>query len=266
MKINKSIIFCFVIAEFVSCNNIKSNQVPVEKPSLILSSFMNFWYYWNDNVKLSENYIALDENHKQLQKGTFLKDLTTGNFLPLRMESADADYVYLLYKIPDTANSNISHTITQMAGYHYHYFQLEGKPLPDFNFVDLNGNRYDPQTCKNKIIVINSWFIDCHACREEMPALNQLVDSFKNRKDILFVSLAYDSPDQLRSFLTKTKFNYAIVPNMETYLIDTLGIQISPAHFIINRKGIVVNITNDYHQMEDALKREIGHLAHNYKK
>lgn len=260
MKINKRIIFCFVVAGLVgiiSCNNIKSYPTPIEKPSLILSDFANFWYYWNDNVKLSENYTASDENHKQLPIGTFLQKLTTGNFLPLRMKPADTGYVYQLYKIPDTVNGNIRHTIEQMAGYQYHYFQLEGKPLPAFNFVDLTGKQYDAQTCRNRIIVINSWFIGCHACREEMPALNQLVDSFRNRKDILFVSLAYDSPDQLRSFLTKTKFNYAIVPNMETYLIDTLGIQISPTHFIINRKGIIVNISNDYHQMEDALKREI---------
>jgi peroxiredoxin len=182
------------------------------------------------------------------------------------MKTADTDYVYILYKIPDSVSSVIRHTISQMSGYHYHYFQLEGKPLPDFHFTDLNGKVYDRETCKGKIVVINSWFIGCHACRQEMPALNKLVDSLRNHNNILFVSLAYDSPDQLKSFLTKTKFNYAIVPNMETYLIDTLGIQISPTHFIINRKGIVVNITNDYHQMEDALKREIGHLAHNYKK
>lgn len=195
MKTNKGIILCFLMAGilgFSSCNNIKYSCSPIEKPSLILSNFMNFWDYWSYEVKLSENYIALDEKHKQLPKGAFLKYLTTGNFLPLRIKTTDTGYVYILYKIPDTVNSNIRHTIAQMAGYHYHYFQLEGKALPDFNFVDLTGKRYDAQTCRNKIIVINSWFIGCHACREEMPALNQLVDSFRNCKDILFVSLAME--------------------------------------------------------------------------
>lgn len=217
---------------------------------------MNFWYYWNDNVKLSRDYIAYNENNKQITKEVFLKKLISGDYLPLRLKSKDSSLYYGIYKLNDSVNEGIPRTISLYGNLFYKYEQMEGKPLPGFNFVDLNGNIYNKKTCKGKIVVLNCWFIGCHACVKEMPELNQLVHHYKNQKDILFVSIAPDSLYQLKQFLSKTRFDYAVVPNMRQYLNDTINLTMYPTDIIINKKGLVANMMNDPHELEIALKKE----------
>src|SRR6185437_10738112 len=62
---------------------------------------------------------------------------------------------------------------------------IVGAPLPDFSFKDINGNAISLQKLKGKPIVINFWFTACVPCIEEMPALNELKDKFKN-SDVVF--------------------------------------------------------------------------------
>lgn len=42
-------------------------------------------------------------------------------------------------------------------------FQLSlvGKKVPKFEFVDLNGHKYNRENTKGKILVMKFWFIGC---------------------------------------------------------------------------------------------------------
>lgn len=63
---------------------------------------------------------------------------------------------------------------------------MKDKPLPNFNFTDLNGHIYNKESCKGKIVVLNFWFINGAPFAAEIPLLNQLVELYKNRNDIIF--------------------------------------------------------------------------------
>jgi translation initiation factor 2 beta subunit (eIF-2beta)/eIF-5 len=69
-------------------------------------------------------------------------------------------------------------------------------------------------------VVIKCWFIHCVACIEEFP-VNKMATKYKNRKDIVFISLAEDSPQELKTFLLKT-IAIQISNNMKTYMNVTL--------------------------------------------
>lgn len=168
--------------------------------------------------------------------------LTTGNYLPVKIKTGDSSLCYQLYRIEDNADKTIGETIKNQAQITYRYLQYEGSSLPGFNYVDLNGNTYNSQTTKGKVVVLNCWYIDCQACKEEMPELNKIVKQLENRKDIVFIGLAFDKADSLKKFLTKMEFNYAIVPEKEKYLMNDLGIVYYPTHIIVNREGKIVKI------------------------
>ncbi len=68
--------------------------------------------------------------------------------------------IYKLYKSAKN-NPDIRNTIKQMALTEIAHFNMEGKELPDYNFIDLNGNAYNKTTTKGKILVIKCWFIRC---------------------------------------------------------------------------------------------------------
>jgi hypothetical protein len=40
-------------------------------------------------------------------------------------------------------------------------------------------------------------------CTAEFPEVNEMALKYKNRKDIVFISLAEDSPEELKAFLIK---------------------------------------------------------------
>lgn len=215
-----------------------------------------FWSYWYRDVRLSEDFIPLNENDSVVSKDFFLKKVSSGGYLPLKLKSNDSSIYYKLYKINAPVDSSITENIKRFGTQYYQFFQLEGKPLPGFNLVDINGNVYNKETCKGKIVVLNFWFIGCLACRLEMPALNKLVFSYKNRNDIVFVSIAPDHPEQLKKFLEKNPFTYAAVSDINN-LTEKLNIQGFPTQMIINRKGEIAKVPEDDKELAIELRKEL---------
>lgn len=227
-------------------------------PSVIPKNLMNWLYYERENVFWSANYKAFDTALNALTREKFLDALTTGNYMPIKIGGTNDTVCYQLYYLDISIDIDIKNTIANKAKIEYRYLQMEGKPLPNFHFIDLENNTYSKETTAGKIVVLNCWFIHCTSCVAEIPQLNQLVKSFKNKKDLLFIGLAFDKPNELSSFLATTKFNYKIVPNMTDYLLKDLQIYGYPTHLVVNKEGIIVRvIENNISELMTTLKREI---------
>lgn len=256
MKSVLAYIFLFFILGYSSCTQTSTFGVPVEDPAGILKDQTSFMKYLH-TLKLLEDFIALNTLSEVITKGEFLEQVSTGAFLPLRLTSKDSLY-YQLYKI----NSPPDYVmwLKYKADREYKNYQMEGKELPRLDFKDLNGTVYDKETTAGKIVVLKCWFIGCVPCVEEMPALNKLVKQYKDRKDIVFVSLAFDKEKDLKKFLIKQAFEYAVVGNQKDYVIEDLGITSFPTHIVINERGLVVKVAGSYDEMESALKKVVSKL------
>lgn len=239
----------------VSCRQEAKYGEPVVHPEAVTKNVMNFLVYRQKYLRLAEDFTALDSAENVLDRGTFLKQLSTGRYFPLRLGIKNASACYQLYAIPDTAEA-IRTIVAQWGERLYSLYQLEGKQLPGFSFVDVNGNVYDKINTRGKIVALKCWFIGCVPCVKEMPALNALVKEYGNRKDILFVSLAFDKKAALDSFLTKTRFDYATIPDKKAYMMDTLGITSWPTHIVVNKQGLISRILEDEKELAAVLKKE----------
>ncbi len=158
--------------------------------------------------------------------------------------------------MPPSADHDINKVLKQIGDTYYGYSLVEGKRFPAFKFKDLNSNIYNTQNTKGKIIVLKGWFISCVPCVAEMPALNKLKDEYRDRKDIIFLGMAFDRKDALQRFLKTHTFNYAVVPVTAKYLHQTLHVTGYPVHWVINKQGIVVDMSYDMHEMIAALRAE----------
>jgi peroxiredoxin len=225
-------------------------------PSSVTKDALSLAYYKQDHLRLADDFSAFDGKSQPLTKRQFLKALTTGNYLPLRLTSQNSTYCYRLYKLNTTVSKDVKGSIAQFARTYLRQYEMEGKQFPDFHFVDLNGKTYDRNNTKGKILVLKSWFIACYACNEEMPKLNRLTDKYKDRKDILFVSITFDSEVALKRFVKKRIFKYAIVPVKESFIEQTLKSSEYPTHWIINRQGKIVKMVNNPDEMIAALSKE----------
>src|SRR5258706_1138082 len=253
----QAIIFLFFsLASFSSYCQSKAYGESVEQASTILSSVDSFYIYIEKKVNLSHDFIGLDLAENVISKEAFLKLLSSGEYLPLRLISKDSSNYYKLYKLNSSTNQVIKLSVKGLAEQQYVYDKMIGTQFPDFNFTDLNGNNYNNKNTKEKIIVLNCWFIQCPPCIREMPALNELVKQYEDRKDIVFISLSFDPKNDLKTFLAKTTFSYPVVANQQRYIEEVLKIHVYPTHLIINKQGAIVNVTNDYKEMALALSKE----------
>lgn len=231
---------------------------PEVDPGVIQSKFEDWSAYQSKNIMLSRDFVALDVASQVITKDAFLNALTTGTFIPIRLQATDSLYYYKLFAIAPTSDSSIKATIAQLAFDEYAHFKMEGEPFPAFNFVDLNGNRVTNATMKGKLVVIKCWYIHCPACIKEFPLVNDLVEQYKNRNDILFVSFAEDSAEQLKAFLAKKSLSYSVIPDMKIYMNETLHLNSFPTHFILDKEGYIAKVLLNYESLEVALRQASG--------
>ncbi len=171
--------------------------------------------------------------------------------------SKDSLINYKLAKIPAKEPENAGAYLRQDSRSALAHYKMEGKPIPAFDFYDVNGKHYSSENTKGKIILFKCWFIGCGACILEMPTLNKMVQKYKGRADILFISLASDPKKPLQEFLKKTKFDYATVPNQDKYMAEQLKVPAYPHHFLINKQGLMVKAVGLASDVEMLLEREL---------
>lgn len=112
-----------------------------------------------------------------------------------------------------------------------------GKPLPDINFKTVAGKKVSAKGLKGKVVVLNFWFIECHPCIAELPALNKLVNEYKN-KEVLFYGITYQPLTTLkRDFFPKYKFDFQIVADA-TNITDEFAAGY-PTTYIVDKNGII---------------------------
>jgi len=122
----------------------------------------------------------------------------------------------------------------------------ENRLLLSFNVTSIDGKTFNSASLKDKVIVLNLWFINCPNCVAEIKLLNNLVEEYKD-KNVVFIGLATNKKPELEKFLKKNPFKYNIVPQaIQTILSfgepDKNGeINIAfPMHVVINREGAIV--------------------------
>ncbi|MGZ3872277.1 MAG: TlpA family protein disulfide reductase [Mucilaginibacter sp.] len=229
---------------------------PVVEPAKILKDGMSLLYYNRDYLKTTEDFIAFDGNSHVISKDRFFRLFATGDYLPLRLSSTTGKNYYRLYKLGPKINDDTRTTLRSFGKIGYDYYKMEGKKFPGLNYTDINGKVYNTENTKGKIVVIKCWFLACQACNEEIPELNRLVASYANRKDIVFISLAFDPKAKLQAFTKKTVFKYALVPVKESYMVKELGVNFYPTHFLLNKQGFIVKVVGEAGELITALNKE----------
>jgi thiol-disulfide isomerase/thioredoxin len=271
-----STLLLLIVYSVFSCNSGKTKQIPEANKNEVVNSGakdstsdkvfqtdwttltkdFNTWYsYTYYNVRLSENFIGLDTDSTPISKSTFLNKLINSNLVAFKIKISQGKSVYKLYKL-NSKDESIKATIKQMATTEMVHFKMEGTEMPKYNFTDLNGKTYDNTSTKGKIVVLKCWFIHCVACVKEFPDLNNLVQENKNRNDILFISLAMDSKQDLITFLKTKEFKYAVIPETKSFMNDKMHITEYPTHLLIDRNGKIVKVVNRIEDLIPFINKE----------
>ncbi|MCL6267903.1 TlpA family protein disulfide reductase [Flagellimonas myxillae] len=105
-----------------------------------------------------------------------------------------------------------------------------------WDLVDLDGNPFNFENTKGKVVLINFWATWCPPCVAELPSLDRLHTKYKDK--VFFAFVANDEKGKVRSFLTKREYELPVY--FETSKTPDLLVSRSiPATYILSKSGKV---------------------------
>jgi len=111
--------------------------------------------------------------------------------------------------------------------------------MPAFLFNDVDGKPVSTAAWKGKVVLLNFWATWCPPCRAEVPLLVDLAARYKDRLQIVGVSLD-DGPEEVRAFVKDEGINYPVVMASREILAEYGGVPALPTLFVVNADGNVV--------------------------
>ncbi|MEP6850380.1 MAG: TlpA disulfide reductase family protein [Acidobacteriota bacterium] len=115
----------------------------------------------------------------------------------------------------------------------------EGTDAPLFDAPTIDGRSISANDLKGKVVVLNFWFIGCPGCMEELPKLNALVAKYRDNDNVRFIAIAPNTPDELRRFLTKEKFDYEMVGSALS-IANLFNFRGYPRNIVIGKDGRIL--------------------------
>ena len=143
--------------------------------------------------------------------------------------------------------------LSLVAGYASHYFAVFSSgasvehPVSVFEHPPLRSLDGNPQSLmqwKGKVLVLNFWASWCLPCREEMPVFSEMQQAWAKR-NLQFLGIAIDDPEEVISFLNDTPVDYPILLGDDT-LIDWAGklgnkAGVLPFSVLVDSQGKIVS-------------------------
>ncbi len=125
--------------------------------------------------------------------------------------------------------------------------------------TDIRGNARSPKSFIGRNLLLVFWSPGCPHCRRELPRLQQFYQA-EGRK-LNFEILAFsgissnDEVDEGKAFIAMSGMRFPVVLVTDRTVNESYKIRVVPAVYIINTKGIVVEIVSGEHTAVAALYR-----------
>jgi thiol-disulfide isomerase/thioredoxin len=119
-------------------------------------------------------------------------------------------------------------------------FASNPQPMPPFLLADLDGQIVSTASWRGKVVLLNFWATWCPPCRDEIPEMIELSRRFKDRLQIVGVSMDDAPADEVRQFAQNMGINYPIVMGSRTLSAEYGGVPALPTSFVVNTEGRIV--------------------------
>ena len=119
-------------------------------------------------------------------------------------------------------------------------FANNPQPAPAFLMTDLAGKPVSTADWKGKVVILNFWATWCPPCQAEIPMLIDLANRYKDKLEIVGVSVDDSTPAEVEDFVKQMGMNYPIVMANAALVQEYGGVPALPTAFVINEDTKVV--------------------------
>lgn len=190
--------------------------------------------------------------------------------LYVELNGSEKGYDMLKASLKETLALNIRKHIKEMEVF---------KPAPNFELLNLKGEKVSLESLKGKVIVLDFWATWCQPCKNSFPGMKAAQEMYSADNDVQFLFINTWERDKdykanVADFLSKNNYPFEVLfddqkdPQTGLVLAGKFGVQGIPAKFVIDREGnIRYSLTGstpnvDYIKMEMKELIESAKISH----
>ncbi|MBI4390767.1 MAG: TlpA family protein disulfide reductase [candidate division NC10 bacterium] len=117
-----------------------------------------------------------------------------------------------------------------------------GLTAPAFALPDLAGNLHSLAQHRGEVVLVNFWSTWCAPCRTEMPDLQALYETYRERGfTVLAVNLNLDGHEPVEAFVAELRLTFPILLNPRKDVGRAYRVFAIPASFLLDRQGRIAH-------------------------
>ena len=119
-------------------------------------------------------------------------------------------------------------------------FVANPEPAPPLELHALDGQSISSASLTGKIVLLNFWATWCPPCRAEIPGLIELQSRYKDRLQVIGISMDDSPAADVKEFAANEHMNYPVVMWNDKIVQAYGDVPALPTTFVINQDGRVV--------------------------
>ena len=135
-----------------------------------------------------------------------------------------------------------------------------GSTAPDFELMDLNGNKHRLKDYKGQGIVLNFWGTWCGPCEREFPAMENQYAKYKDL-GVEIIAINYrESNFEVNEYVKKMGMTFPVAIDKKASVFDAYNIKPFPTTIFIDKNGKIQDISKG-EMSEQVIEAKMASIA-----
>jgi peroxiredoxin len=118
----------------------------------------------------------------------------------------------------------------------------KGFIAPDFTLETLDGQAITRSDLQGQVVLINFWASWCLPCREEMPAIQQVYEQYRDQGFVVLAVNLQEEDAHVAAFVDQLELTFPVLMDRDGNVFDRYRIMALPSTFFLDRAGVIQSV------------------------